>query len=81
MNRLQNVNNQEIDMDHLFGRVLGIERVLLMKKNDTLKDVIEKISLIPESKLVYIDVEGDGYPKLKNILSLTDLFRYLASQA
>eukprot|EP00347_Sterkiella_histriomuscorum_P010749 403375069 len=70
---------QDVDIEDLFGKVLGIERVLLMKKNDTLKDVIEKISLIPESKLIYVDVEQE-YPKIKNILSLTDLFKYLASQ-
>jgi len=41
-------------IEDLFGKVLGIERVLLLKKNDTLRDVIEKISLIPESKLAYL---------------------------
>ena len=41
----------------MFGKVYGIERVLLLKKTDTLRDVIEKINLIPECKLVYIDVE------------------------
>jgi hypothetical protein len=44
-------------IEDLFGRVYGIERVLLLKKNDTLKDVIEKITLIPECKLLYVDIE------------------------
>jgi len=63
-------------IDDLFGKVYGIERVLLIKKKDTLRDVIEKITLIPENKLVFMDVE-QGYPKMKNLLSLSDLFQYL----
>jgi len=36
--------------------VLGIERVLLVdKENDTLLDVIEKIVIVPENKLVYVE--------------------------
>lgn len=50
-------SEQELQIEDLFGKVYGIERVLLMKKSDTLKEVIEKITLIPESKLLYVDVE------------------------
>ena len=49
-----------------------------MKKSDTLKEVIEKITLIPESKLVYVDLEY-GHPKVKNMLALSDLFAYIAT--
>ena len=29
---------------------------MLLKKEDTLRDVIEKISLIPENKLMYVEM-------------------------
>jgi hypothetical protein len=44
-----------LQIESLFGKVYGIERIMLLKKEDTLRDVIEKISLIPENKLVYVD--------------------------
>lgn len=72
-------SEQDLVIEDLFGKIFGIERVLLLKKQDTLRDVIEKITLIPESKLVYIDVE-QGYPKMKNMLSLSDVFEYLGSK-
>jgi hypothetical protein len=46
-----------LQIENLFGKIYGIERVLLMKKSDALKEVIEKITLIPESKLLYVDIE------------------------
>ena len=46
-----------MQIENLFGKIYGIERVLLMKKSDALKEVIEKITLIPESKLLYVDIE------------------------
>ena len=49
-----------------------------MKKSDTLKEVIEKITLIPECKLLYVDLE-QGFPKVKNMLALSDLFTYIAT--
>jgi hypothetical protein len=70
-------------IDDLFGRIYGIERVMILQESDTLKDVIEKISLIPESKLVYVDViqhENMTYPKIKTILTLSDLFLYINSK-
>lgn len=72
-------SDKDLVIEDLFGKIFGIERVLLLKKQDTLRDVIEKITLIPESKLVYIDVE-QGYPKMKNMLSLSDVFEYLGSK-
>ena len=77
--KLTQINSeQELQIEDLFGRVYGVERVLLLKKTDTLKDVIEKITLIPECKLLYVDIE-QGYPKVKNMLSLSDLFAYIAT--
>jgi hypothetical protein len=82
LNPMENFEKQKVTMDKdleiedLFGKVFGIERVMLLKKNDTLKEVIEKITLIPESKLVYVDVE-QGFPKVKNMLALSDLFAFL----
>lgn len=70
--------DKDLEIEDLFGKVFGIERVLLMKKNDTLKEVIEKITLIPEGKLVYVDLE-QGFPKVKNMLALSDLFAYIAT--
>ncbi len=54
----------------------GIERVMLLTEQDTLKDVIEKLYMIPECKLVYVDVI-QGHPRVKNLLSLIDLFSYI----
>ena len=82
LNHMENFEKQKVTIDKdleiedLFGKVFGIERVLLLKKNDTLKEVIEKITLIPESKLVFVDVE-QGFPKVKNMLALSDLFAFL----
>ena len=45
----------EFQIDDLFGKIFGIERVHVMKKSDKLQDVIEKISIVPENKLVYIE--------------------------
>lgn len=73
---------ENLQIEDLFGKIYGIERVLLMKKTDALKEVIEKITLIPESKLLFVDVETQeqtSYPKVKNMLALSDLFAYIAS--
>ena len=73
---------EDLQIEDLFGKIYGIERVLLMKKTDALKEVIEKITLIPESKLLFVDVETldqTYYPKVKNMLALSDLFAYIAS--
>jgi hypothetical protein len=46
-------------VDDLFGKIVGIERVLLIDKaKDTLVDVIEKINLIPEHKLLVVEPMG-----------------------
>lgn len=50
-------SEQDLQIEDLFGKIYGIERVLLMKKSDTLKEIIEKITLIPECKLLYVDIE------------------------
>jgi hypothetical protein len=71
-------SEKDLQIEDLFGKIYGIERVLLMKKSDTLKDVIEKITLIPECKLLYVDVD-QGYAKVKNMLALSDLFAYIAT--
>jgi len=43
-------------VDELFGKILGIERILLIdRQQDSLLDVIEKINLIPEHKLLVIE--------------------------
>lgn len=72
------LSSEDLQIEDLFGKIFGIERVLLMKKSDALKEVIEKITLIPEAKLLYVDVE-QGYPKVKNMLALSDLFAYIAT--
>lgn len=67
-------------MDELFGKILGIERVLLCDRSDTLLEAIEKINLIPEHKLLVVEPIavklGDRLvikPQVKNIISLTDI--------
>jgi hypothetical protein len=44
----------------LFGKIFGIERVHILNKTDTLREVIEKISLVPENKLLYVERNEDG---------------------
>ena len=41
-------------VDDLLGKVEGIERTILIEENDTLLNTIEKIALIPDSKLVLV---------------------------
>jgi hypothetical protein len=67
-------------VDELFGKILGIERVLLCDRSDTLLEAIEKINLIPEHKLLVVEPIavklGDRLvikPQVKNIISLTDI--------
>ena len=48
-------DGQNLQIDQMFGRIFGIERVHILNKNDRLQDVIEKISIIPENKLVYVE--------------------------
>lgn len=69
---------EEIEIEELFGKIYGIERVLLYNEDDTLKDVIEKISLVPECKLMYVDMKN-GQPQIKNLISLSDIFSYIGS--
>ena len=43
-------------VDELIGRVEGIERTILIDKdNDTLLSIVEKMALIPDSKLVLVE--------------------------
>jgi hypothetical protein len=43
-------------VDDLFGLIFGIERTLLVDKHeDTLLNIIEKVALIPEAKLVLVE--------------------------
>ena len=67
-------------VDELFGKILGIERVLLCNRSDTLLEVIEKINLIPEHKLVVVEPiavkMGEKIvfkPKVMHVVSLTDV--------
>jgi hypothetical protein len=59
---------------------LGIERVLLCNRSDTLLEVIEKINLIPEHKLLVVEPIavkiGEKIvfkPKVMHVVSLTDV--------
>lgn len=45
----------DFQIDDLFGKIFGIERVHIMKKTDKLQEIIEKISIVPENKLVFIE--------------------------
>jgi hypothetical protein len=50
-----------------------------MKKSDKLQDVIEKISIVPENKLVYIEENPNNKNsfQVQNILTQGDLLTYL----
>jgi hypothetical protein len=49
------VTKKYCHVDELFGKILGIERVLLCDRSDTLLEAIEKINLIPEHKLLVVE--------------------------
>ncbi len=64
----------------MFGKILGIERVLLCNRQDTLLEMIEKINLIPEHKLLLVEPIavkiGERIvlkPKVMHVVSLTDV--------
>ena len=41
-------------IDELIGKIEGVERTILIDEDDTLLNTIEKIALIPDSKLVMV---------------------------
>ena len=63
----------------MFGKVFGIERVHILRKEDTLKDVIEKICLVPENKLVFIEQNKDDSASftVQNVLTLKDFLTFI----
>ncbi len=63
---------QQTSIETFFGKILGIERLHLFGESDTLREVIEKINLVPESKLVNIDKN-----RATSILSISDLLACL----
>lgn len=71
----------EFNVEDLFGKVFGIERVHLLQKSDRLQDVIEKLQLVPEKKLVYVEenhcLREDASYTVHNTLTLGDLLNYL----
>ena len=49
-------SNTYSTIDDLLGKIDGIERTLLIdRQNDTLLNTIEKIALIPDTKLVLVE--------------------------
>ena len=72
---------EPFQIEELFGKVFGIERVQLLHKTDRLQDVIEKLQLIPESKLIYAEenhtLPEDASYTVHNTLTLGDLLTYL----
>lgn len=67
----------EFQIDQLFGHIFGIERIHILKKTDRLQDVIEKISIVPEHKLVYVEESNDKNYSIQNILTQGELLNYL----
>ena len=68
MNQTFNFDDKELQIDSLFGKIFGIERMHILKKTDRLQDVIEKIAIVPEHKLVYVE-DNDGCFTVQNILT------------
>ena len=79
-------------VDELFGHIYGIERTLLIDpQEDSLLNLIEKIALIPENKLVLVEpmtitkVMAQGpqkvltVPKIKGVISIYDVFTKMLS--
>jgi len=46
---------KKIKIEQLFGKVLGIERVLLISPTDSLQDIMLKVAEVPEQKLVFFE--------------------------
>ena len=77
--------------DELFGQIYGIERTIIIDQaDDTLLNLIEKIALIPENKLVLVEplqvpLKGGAHPrimsvpKVKGVISIYDVFAKLLS--
>lgn len=76
--------------DDLFGQIYGIERTIIIDQaEDTLLNLIEKIALIPENKLVLVEplqvpLKGTpqkvmSVPKVKGVISIYDVFAKLLS--
>lgn len=61
-------DDKELQIDNLFGHIFGIERVHILKKTDRLQDVIEKVAIVPEHKLVYVE-DKEGSFSVQNILT------------
>lgn len=57
------IDGANLSIDQLFGRIFGIERVHVLNKSDRLQDVLEKIAIIPENKLVYVEDAPTGAAK------------------
>jgi hypothetical protein len=70
----------EFQIDQLFGHIFGIERIHILKKTDRLQDVIEKIAIVPEHKLVYVEDNNDKNYSIQNILTQGELLNYLCRQ-
>ena len=82
-------------VDELIGKIEGIERTILIDKdNDSLLNTIEKIALIPDTKLVLVEpvcipsgpsstaagkINYETRPKVKGIIALPDVFAKLLS--
>ena len=53
----QNRMPKVCSVDDLFGKVIGVERVLLIdKQKDTMVEIVEKIALVPEHKLLIVEM-------------------------
>jgi len=82
-------DQREFSIDDLFGKIFGIERVHILQKSDRLQDVLEKISIAPENKLVYVEKQDSVTPsgatfqtaggnyQILNILTLGDLLTFM----
>lgn len=68
--------HDDILIDDLFSNIFGIERVHILTKSDSLQDVLEKVTLVPEHKLVYVEKEEDQFI-IQNVLTLGDLLTYI----
>ena len=51
----------------------------ILKRTDSLKDVLEKITLAPENKLAYIEHSPEGADSfiVQNVLTLKDFLAYI----
>ena len=77
--------SNETQIEEVFGKIFGVERVHVLQHSDRLQDVVEKLQVVPENKLVFVEANhneeisqaGEESFTVHNLLTLGDMLNYL----